>query len=441
MTSAIADHSFQSALAVPTVRRLDNGLTIIVQQTPTDAVNLSLWFRVGSAVESDTINGMAHYLEHMIFKGTDQLQPGEFERRIEARGGVTNAATSQDYTHFYLTSAPSDFAALAPLQIELVLNPRLAQSEFERERPVILEEIARAQDNPRRRIFARSMAMTFDRLPYRRPVLGTAQVVESLTADQMQDFHQYWYQPERITAVAVGNLPEEELIQTVTAGFEQALARRSRSDESRNPATQVTRSAPEAPFASIQRHRYVDASLQQARLVLSWRVPGLTDVEQTNTLDVLTSILARGRLSRLVRDLREQQQLVTSIASSNMSYWQQGVFTIAASLPTANIEAVESAIVDHLKRLQESPVAPEELQRVQTQVANRYVFGSESPSDLAGLYGYYQTLTGQLHHAVHYPHAIQQLTPKDIQTAAQTYLSTQAYGALQIVPDSDLAAD
>ncbi|WP_204138544.1 pitrilysin family protein [Halomicronema sp. CCY15110] len=441
MTSAIADHSFQSALAVPTVRRLANGLTIIAQQTPTDAVNLSLWLRVGSAVESDSINGMAHYLEHMIFKGTEQLPAGEFERRIEARGGVANAATSQDYTHFYFTSAPPDFATLAPLQIELVLNPRLASPEFERERSVILEEIARANDNPRRRIFARSMAMTFDRLPYRRPVLGPAAVVESLTAPQMRDFHHYWYRPERITAVAVGNLPAEELIQTVAAGFEQALAQGHRPDANRNPATQVTRSAPEAPFASIQRHHYTDAALQQARLVLSWRVPGLTDVEQTNALDVLTSILARGRLSRLVRDLREQRQLVTSIAASNMSYWQQGVFTIAASLPTENIEAVEAAIATHLQRLQESPVTPAELQRVQTQVANRYVFGSESPSDLAGLYGYYQTLTGQLHHAVHYPQEIQRLTPQDIQTAAQTYLSTQAYGALQILPESDAAVE
>jgi predicted Zn-dependent peptidase len=117
-----------------------------------------------------------------------------------------------------------------------------------------------------------------------------------------------------------------------------------------------------------------------------------------------------------------------------MSYWQQGVFTIAASLPTENIEPVERAIVQHLQRLHEVPITTIELERVQTQVANRYVFGSESPSDLAGLYGYYQTLTGQLHHALVYPAKIQRLTPQDIQVAAQTYLSTQAYCALHIVP-------
>jgi len=434
MTSAIADNTQQFALAVPTIRRLDNGLTIIAQQMPVDAVNLNLWFRVGSAIESNAINGMAHFLEHMIFKGTAQLPTGEFERRIEARGGIVNAATSQDYTQFFMTSAPHDFAALAPLQIELVMNPQLSAVEFERERPVILEEILRANDNSRRRTFSRSMEMAFERLPYRRPVLGPTAVIKTLTADQMKDFHHYWYQPERITAVAVGNLPVESLIATVADSFEQALAHRQPSNSGRYVETNVYRSAPEPPFAHVERHTYTDPALQQARLVLTWRVPGLVDVEKTDALDVLASILARGRLSRLVQDLREQQQLVTGISASNMSFWQQGVFSIAARLPAANLEAVEAAIAEHLARLQETPVEIAELQRVQTQVANRYVFGSESPSDLAGLYGYYQTLTGHLDPALTYPAKVQRLTPADIQAAAQTYLSTQAFGVLQILP-------
>lgn len=436
MTSAIAVDSLQSSLTAPTVRRLDNGLTIIAEQMPVEAVNLSLWFRVGSAVESDAINGMAHFLEHMIFKGTSQLPTGEFERRIEARGGVTNAATSQDYTQFFMTTAPQDFAALAPLQIELVMNPLLTDAEFERERPVILEEILRANDNPRRRTFYRTMAMAFDRLPYRRPVLGPAAVIETLAAEQMREFHRYWYQPERMTAVAVGNLPVETLMQTVAEGFDRAIAARQANGHIRYSDANVYRSAPEAPFNSIQRQDYHDPAFQQARLVMNWRVPGLAEVALTNPLDVLSSILGRGRTSRLVQDLREQRQLVTSISASNLSYWQQGVFSIAAQLPVENLEAAEAAIVEHVARVTEEKVTPAELQRVQTQVANRYVFGSESPSDRAGLYGYYQTLTGQLEQALTYPAQIQQLTPDDIQATAQTYLSPQAYGVLRILPES-----
>ena len=166
-------------------------------------------------------------------------------------------------------------------------------------------------------------------------------------------------------------------------------------------------------------------------------MPGLAEVEETDALDVLSSILGRGRMSRLVRDLRENQQLVTGISASNMSYWQQGVFSISAQLPPENLDAVEAAIVEQMTRICQEPVTDSELQRVQTQVANRYVFGSESPSDRAGLYGYYQTLTGQLHHALNYPHRVQQFTPADIQAAAQAYLSPQAYGVLRITPTDD----
>jgi zinc protease len=216
-----------SLLVSPTLRRFPNGLTVIAETMPLEVVTLSLWLGVGSASEPDPINGMAHFLEHMIFKGTPDLQAGEFERFVEQRGALTNALTSQDYTQFYITTAPKDFADLAPLQIQLVMTPRLTADDFERERPVILEEIRRAEDNPRRRTFARSMELVFDRLPYRRPVLGAREVIETLQVDQMRHFHGRWYQPQNVTAVAVGNLPVEDLITTVVEGFDQAQARRA----------------------------------------------------------------------------------------------------------------------------------------------------------------------------------------------------------------------
>jgi len=434
MTSAIAVTSPYQSSTAPTVRRLENGLTVIAQQMPVEAVNLSLWFRVGSAMEADAINGMAHFLEHMIFKGTAHLPTGEFERRVEARGGMTNAATSQDYTYFFITTAPQDFAALAPLQIELVMNPLLTDAEFERERPVILEEIRRAQDNSRRRLFHHSMELAFERLPYRRAVLGPASVVEGLTAQQMREFHAYWYQPDRATAVAVGNLPVEDLIQTVADGFDQAIAHRQTPFPNRFEDTNIYRSAPEAPFTKIQRAEHTDSTLQQARLVMNWRVPGLADMDNTRALDVLASVIGRGRTARLVQDLREQRQLVTSISASNMTYWQQGVFSIVAQLPEANLDVVEAAIAQHVAQVCAAPITESELQRVQTQVANRFVFSGESPSDRATLYGYYHTLTGQLENALTYPDDIQKLTAEAIRAAAAQYLSADAYGALTIRP-------
>lgn len=422
-------------LEAPIVHRLANGGTIVAQQMPVEAINLSVWLRVGSRMEADAINGMAHFLEHMVFKGTEQLALGEFERRIEERGAVTNAATSQDYTHFYITTAPQDFATLAPLQMEVVLHPRIPDRDFESERLVVLEEIRRAEDNPRRRTYYRAMETTFDYLPYRRPVLGPAIVIESLLPQQMRDFHRYWYQPDRLTAVVVGNLPVEVMIETVSQALAAAAPTPNRPDpQSANAWPGLPLDVPEPGFTQIVRRTWIDDRLQQARLVMTWRVPGLRDLHETYALDVLASILGHGRTSRLVKDLREVRKLVSSIAVSNLTHWLQGVFYISVHLPSENLERVEAAIVDHIRQLQETPIPTSEISRVQTQVANRFIFGNETPRDRANLYGYYQTLLEDLAPALAYPEHIRQLTAADLQQAAQRYLSPTAYGVVVMQP-------
>lgn len=420
----------------PVIKRLANGLTIIAEHMSTAAVNLNIWLRVGSRVESDSINGMAHFLEHMIFKGTPKLQCGEFERLIEECGAITNAATSQDYTHYYITTAPKDFAKLAPLQVELLLNARLNERDFERERPVILEEIRRSEDNPRRRIFQHSMTLNFQQLPYRRTVLGPTSVIENLSAKQMRDFHQRWYQPQNMTAVVVGDLPVDQLIETVEQSFEQALANR-RQEGSLEPLERVPVTIPEAPFESIARADYTDATLQQARLVMSWRVPGLRQLSETYALDVVASILGQGRTARLVQDLRENRALVNSISTSNITYGEQGVFYISANLAIEQLEIVEAAVLEHIQRLHQEPVSEAELSRVRTQVANRYVFGNETSSDRANMYGYYHAMTGDIENALNYPTAIKTVDADAVQAAVQRYLPITAYGALRLHPDAN----
>ncbi|MBD2246578.1 pitrilysin family protein [Nostoc sp. FACHB-888] len=413
----------------PTLHQLPNGLTIIAEQMPVEAVNLNLWIKVGSAVESDAINGMAHFLEHMIFKGTERLASGEFERRIEERGAVTNAATSQDYTHYYITTAPKDFAELAPLQIDVVTNASIPDDAFERERLVVLEEIRRSEDNPQRRTFRRAMETAYTELPYRRAVLGPESVIAELKPQQMRDFHTSWYQLQSITAVAVGNLPVEELIATVAEGFTKA----TRTQYSPLP-TPHSPLHPEPPFTEIVRREFIDESLQQARLVMLWRVPGMVQLDCTYGLDVLAGILGHGRTSRLVRDLREERGLVSSISVSNMSNQLQGTFYISAKCAVENLGEVEDAIAQHIRTVQTELVTESEIARVRRRVANRFIFGNETPSDRSGLYGYYQSLVGDLEPAFNYPDHIQSQDAIDLMQAAKEYLSPDAYGVVVVKP-------
>ena len=422
----------QPQLNAPTIRQLPNGLTIIAEQMPVAAVNLNVWLNVGSAREPDDINGMAHFLEHMVFKGTPNLKIGEFEQLIEERGAVTNAATSHDYTHYYITTAPKDFKTLAPLQLDVVLNPSLEQEAFEREKLVVLEEIRRSEDNPNRRTFYSAMETCFTSLPYRRRVLGPAEVIANLKAQQMQEFHATWYQPHCMTAAVVGNLPVEELIDIVNDSFEH----HHRNKSSSNQIAESWSHAAETPFTEIVRQEFTDDNLQQARIVMMWRVPGMIDIQETYALDILAVILGQGRVSRLFRDLREERNLVNQIGVSNMTQTQQGVFYISVKLPTENIVEVENRIREHISTIQTELITEKEINRIRTQVANRFIFANEKPSDRANLYGYYYSQLGDLAPALNYPQRIQAIETSDLQKAAQKYLNPDAYGIVVMKPSN-----
>lgn len=407
---------------LPTITTLSNGLTIIAEQLPVSAVSLNVWFNVGSKIETNNINGMAHFLEHMIFKGSAKLACGEFERLIEQRGAVTNAATSQEYTHFYLTCSPKDFADLAPLQLDLVLHPQLPETEFESERLVVLEEIRRSQDNPKRKAYNQAMEICFPNLPLHRPILGTSEIIEKLTCQQMRNFHQQWYQPTNMTVAVAGDLPVENLTEIIANQVENSPF---------NCLPKETNFLPELPFQEIISAEYIDTNLQQARLIMLWRVPGLNSFQETITLDVLAVILGQGKLSRLFRDLRETRHLVTKISSHNMTYKVQGAFYISAQLAVEKLAEVETEIIKHLQHIQEFGITESELNRVCLQVANHFIFQGEKPSDRTNLYGYYYSQLQDLTPALEYAEKIRNLTVKDIQIAAEKYLSTKAYGIVK----------
>lgn len=165
-----------------------------------------------------------------------------------------------------------------------------------------------------------------------------------------------------------------------------------------------------------------------------WRVPGLRDLNQTYALDVLAVILGQGKVSRLFRELREEKGLVSSISTSNSSYGIQGIFSISAQLPVENLAEVEEAIAKQIRQIQDCSITEGELKRIRTQVANRFIFSNERPSDRANLYGYYYSQLATLEPALSYPHQIQSLNVAEIQQAAQRYLSSEAYGLIIVKP-------
>ncbi len=409
----------------PTTLRLSNGLTIVAESVPSTAVSCHVVLPIGSAIETDAINGMAHFLEHMIFKGTPSLAVGEFEQRLESVGAIANAATSQDYTQYYFTCAPQDFAQLAPLQLEILSQASIPEEAFELEKLVILEEIRRSEDNLQRRAYQWMVDLACAHQPYRRPILGPESVIANLQAQQMRDFHGNWYSPDLMTIAVVGNLPIDQLIEPVI----KTLDGFSPSNHPRLPTLQ-----PEPPFPGITQHEHRDPRLQQTRLMLVWRVPGLNQLEQTYALDMLAVILGQGKTSRLWQDLREKRRLVQYISVSNITYLWQGLFLIGMYVEAAQISQVVEIIQQHIADLHNQPVTALEMERVKRLAINRFIFGGEKPSDRASLYSYHQSLFGSLTPALEYPQTIQKLHSLDLQLAARQYLAINRHGIITAQP-------
>jgi len=412
---------------------LANGLTVIHQYTPaTPVVAVDVWVKAGAIAESDQQFGMAHFLEHMIFKGTDDLPPGAFDWAIESRGGMTNAATSHDYAHYFITTAAHHLGETLPYLAELLLNAAIPADEFVRERDVVLEEIRQAYDNPDWIAFQALSELVYQYHPYGRSVLGTEETLMHQSPQEMRQFHRAHYQPENMTVVVVGDIPQTVAVDLVERTFQPF------ADRVRLP---VWDPAAEPPMTGLRRQQLHLPRLEQSRLMLAWMGPGvespLQDVDcqlqDAYGLDVLSVLLAEGRTSRLVRELREERNLVQAISSSFSLQRESGFFTITAWLEAGDLDGVEAIICDRLSELSSVPVSAAELARCQRLLCNDYAFSTETPSQLAGLYGYYSTLA-EPHIAATYPQRIQAIQPADLQRLAAQYLSPYRYAAIQVKP-------
>lgn len=411
------------------VFRLANGLTVIHQHIPaTQAVVVDVWVRAGAIAEPHEWSGMAHFLEHMIFKGTERLAVGVFDSVIESRGGVSNAATSHDYAHFFITTAAQHLEETLPLLADLLLHPAIPDEEFFRERDVVLEEIRSCYDNPDWIGFQALSESVYQRHPYGRSVLGTEVQLIGHSPEQMRCFHSTHYQPENMTVVIVGGVDQESALNLVNRSFQDFPSR------TLSPKLEVEA---EPPITEIRRQELRVPRLEEARLLMAWIGPGVDRLRDAYGLDFLSVLLANGRSSRLVQELREEGRLVHDISSSFSLQRDSSLFTICASLEPQHLEQVEELICDRLLQLQRIPVSQAELSRYQRLLCNDYTFSTEAASQIAGMYGYYNTIaTAEV--SVTYPERIGQLTALDLMQLAQQYLSPYHYAVTVLKPMTEV---
>jgi zinc protease len=405
--------------------RLDNGLTLIHQHLPaTPVVVADIWVKAGTSAEPDEWSGMAHFLEHMIFKGSHNVGVGEFDWIIENAGGMSNAATSHDYAHFYLTTAFTRLSNTLPYLADILLRATIPDVEFIRERDVVIEEINSSYDDPDWICFQSLCQNIYRHHPYKRSILGEKEILLQHTPNQMRCFHRTHYQPDNMTVVLVGGIEAEVALDLVGEHFSEFSVR-----------SECPPFTPEAepPAIAIRRQEIHLPNIEQTRLLMGWIGPGVERIEEVIALDLLSVILAGGRCSRLVRELREEQQLVLDICSDFSLQRDSSLFTVAAWLSSSDVRNVELIIGERICQLQTKPISPGELDRAKRLLINNYIFSLETPSQLAGIYGFYHTIS-TAEQSVLYPQIISRLESWHLQQIASRYLSSDRYGITVLKP-------
>ena len=338
-------------------------------------VCLDFWCRAGSAFEQVEESGMAHFLEHMVFKGSTDLGAGEFDRRIEALGGSSNAATGFDDVHFHVLIPPDGAAEALDLLLDLVLQPRLEGGDFAMERQVVLEELAQSEDQPEEVAFQELLRQACPNHAYGLPILGRREALEAHRPEAMADFHRRHYRADRCCLSMAGPLQGLGLSERLQGS---ALA-------------ELIPASGESVVQPLSLHSGDTslelARLEAARLLMAWRLPAAADQDAVVGGDLLTTLLAEGRRSRLVERLREQLRLVESI-DLDLNVLESGCLVLLEAVcEPEQLAAVEQEVRRLLNELLERPPGEAELERARRLVGNGYRFSLEAPGSVAAMVG------------------------------------------------------
>ena len=225
------------------VHNLDNGQTVIIKEVRSNPiVTLDTWIKTGSVNEDDKNNGVSHFLEHLFFKGSTNRAPGEFDKILESKGAITNAATSKDFTHYYVTIPSNYFELAMELHADMLLNPLVPRKELEKERKVVIEEIAKDETNPRNVLYENLVSMLYTTHPYKRKVIGTRDIISTIPRDEILEYYNKFYAPANMITVIVGDVDTEKALELVKKSFNKEAKKVSNATfEAEKPLTKQAR--------------------------------------------------------------------------------------------------------------------------------------------------------------------------------------------------------
>ncbi|MFZ9645864.1 MAG: M16 family metallopeptidase [Fluviibacter sp.] len=427
--AAGTDNTFETTLA--------NGMRVVVREdhrAPT-AVQM-VWYRVGSIDERDGVTGVAHVTEHMMFKGTPSVGPGEFNRRVAAVGGRDNAFTSTDYTAYFQQVPATQLKTVMALEADRMRHLTLEPTGYSKEIQVIMEERRmRTDDQSSARVHEAMNAVAWQAHPYRRPVIGWMSDLEQMTVADVRDWYRRWYVPNNATLVVVGDVNHQQVFgwarQTYGAIPARALPERKQFEE---------------PVQAGQRQLDVKAPADLPLLVMGWKVPRLNDPRKDvdpYALEMLAQILDGHDAARLPTALVKEQQVAVSIDTSYDSTNRgPSMFMLQASpRPGHTIDQLEQAIRGALAEVANKGVSEQELTRARSQLRASEVYKKDSMMGQAMEIGMLETLGYGWQASPLMLDKLNQVTVADVQRVAQSYFKDDQLTIARLVPQPLDAAE
>ena len=404
--------------------KLDNGQTVVVQEVKNNPiVTIDTWIKTGSVDEDDYNNGVAHFLEHLFFKGTKTHEPGEFDKILETKGAITNAATSKDFTHYYITIPSKDFDLAMDLHGDMILHPLIPRKEMEKERKVVLEEISKDLNSPTKIMQDNLNSMLYTTHPYKRKVIGRSDVIETITRDQVLNFYNKNYSPSNMVTVIIGDVDTNHAIEKTKEAFNAEYKKQTKTIYTK-----------EAPLTKQQKKvEYLDT--ESGYMVIGFRGTPI-DEKDSYALDVLATILGDGRSSVLNQVLKEKKRIAFSVDAGNSTFRDDGIFYITVNYEPTKCKIVQDTIFNEIEKIQKNGVTDDQLKLAKNIIERSTYYSRESITNIATEIGYTMALTNDIKFYDTYLDNIQNVSKEDVKKVAEKYLGINKSAVSIVLPKS-----
>lgn len=409
----------------------ENGHKIVLAHKEGELVNVSTWVKTGSINEDDKINGISHFLEHLMFKGTHKRKAGYFDKTLEAKGAIVNAATWKDYTFYYVTLPKGvegkDLDLAIELHADMMLDPVLPEEEIgspfdlnnpkvtdKRERHVVIEEIRMRKDQNWTKVYNACNFNMYKKHPYKRDVIGTPEIISQVTRDEIMNYYKTFYSPENMTTIIVGDFNKEKILAKVEKEFD-------------------FKGRPNAPkrvneIDSPTDHTIVVENKGQTNtsyLMIGFLGPKANQLKENIELDIISIILGESTSSRMYQNLIEKQpEQIFMVANAEHYQFKDGNnFFIQANFKPEKKDIAIKLVKEEISNLINNKISEEELEKAKKKIKSRFAYAAETVSEIGETIGYYMTVCEDLKLIEDYLKDLDAITISDLENIVKKYLN------------------